>query len=205
MGTSRSNSALLTNAYHSALRTPCGAARRERWASRISRLSAVAAIFALCIAASPAIADEWTFGSLRIHGFDGFVAQPTREPPWRLTNSAGAEILVSVVRISPQAMAERTGGDPQKRVRIYEDLAQHVYGRSAKAYTPLIPLKRERLADGTILISGALEKVGSRFFLVYTVVAPSDRVALLTVEGRGDPRGQYQHYRSAFESVQWLD
>jgi hypothetical protein len=28
----RPNTALLTDAYHSALRTPCSAAKRERWA-----------------------------------------------------------------------------------------------------------------------------------------------------------------------------
>jgi len=156
--------------------------------------------------AFPAFGEDWSFGSFQLNGFEGFSEQ-TRKEPRQLDHPNGTEVLVSVYRASAEAEAQMFGGDPEKRLAMHEQGAQRVYQRSAQRNEPSIPLSREALRDGSTLISGALKKSGlfqSGYFLIYMVVAPSERVALVTVEGKGDPKEEYKRYRTIFETVKWL-
>ena len=138
-------------------------------------------------------------------GFEGFSEQ-TKKEPRQLSHPNGTEVLVSVLRASAEAEAKMFGGDSEKRLAMHEEGARRVYQRSAQRGEPSVPLGREPLPDGSTLISGAIKKQGllqSGFFLVYMVVAPAERVALVTVEGKGDSKEEYKRYRAIFETVKW--
>lgn len=150
-------------------------------------------------------ATEWNFGSLRLAGLEGFEHQKGSRPPERLRSGDGTELLVSVYRMSPEVEASKFGGDPQALLRQREQMARKIFEDSVKQGEAVVPLTRETLPSGN-LFSGAVRKTGLQrgYFLTFLLSAPTERIALVTVEGRGDAAEAYKKYRALMDSATWV-
>lgn len=157
----------------------------------------------MLLAASAARAVEISVDSLRLQWLDGFTAS-SGETPLQLTGPDGAMVLVSVFRIE-KASAELSSERLETMVAFGE---RRLMEQAPAASTTPVPLAREALPDGSVLLSVGFETrdpFAADFLLKYLVVSlAGDRLGFVTIEGDGDVRFEKHVYRPLFESVRWL-
>ena len=146
-------------------------------------------------------AAQLQFGPITIEWLDGFSTR-SGSGPIAMSGPHGEELLISTFRSA-------TGVSPEEAARRAQRFAETQLPKSAaRAGEIKIPLERVRLDSGTALLSIGSSKsyiLTSNYFLQYMLVSPNGRIALFTIEGRGDVEKAHRMYRPLFESVRWSE
>jgi hypothetical protein len=147
-------------------------------------------------------AAEVRIGARSLDWFDGFT-QSTNSEPVRLTGPDGVVVLVSAYRVKDEAVARGGVSDIERYVAFAQNQLPKL---ASKAGTVVVPLVRDDLLNGMILFSTAARTsslFSSGFYLQYFLITPHGRVALFTVEGKGDALAEHERYRPLFNTAQW--
>lgn len=164
------------------------------------RLTVLFAALALALTGGLARAAEIRLGSLSLDWPPGYALKSTQSP-FELSGPTGAKVLVTVMSPGPSAT-----GSPEGLARLNESLERLLTEQAARAGQVVLPLSTRILPDGTRLQSVGSQVSGlfrSGYFLQYTLVSRSGRIALLTFEGQGDALSEHEALQSLFSSAQW--
>jgi hypothetical protein len=170
--------------------------------------SLAATAVGLLIVVNNCAAAELSIGPLRLRGLEGFERQADDGQRTHLRNRSGVDVIISVFSMSAEAEATKFGGDSERRLKFQEEGARKVYDGSLRGGDRAVPIGREDLPNGNTLFSGAIRNSSlfhSGYFLIYLFVAPAQRMALITVEGKGDAVEEYRRYRTLFDTAEWQE
>jgi hypothetical protein len=150
---------------------------------------------------------DWPIGPLRLHGLDGFERLSDDAGRAHLRSASGVDVIISILSVSAKPGSQEAAGSTDRRMNMLEEGARETYESTLHGGERVVPITRENLANGSTLISGAIRNSSffhTKYFLIYVLVAPAERIAVVTVEGDGkDTVEQYKHYRELFDSASW--
>ena len=168
--------------------------------------------FAMALAAwllmGSALGSEVAVRGLHLPALEGFEQQPEPGQHVHFRNPAGVELSITVLSMSAESEAAKFGGDAERRLKFSEATATKMYESSVQGGERSAPMRREALASGSTLFSGAVEHVTRQtktFLLEFVLLAPRERIAVVTLEGEGPALEAYRQYRPAFDSATWQD
>jgi hypothetical protein len=159
-------------------------------------------LLAVILCATAAAAEQMDFGQFRMDWPKGFAAAPNIGPPtFKGPNGERLTFTIDERRGRSSRVA-----DKETMAKMVESTSRLLQGFERDFGRPLWqPPREQRHENGDVHLSSAFKAIGMKtgYTLVHAVVSTRGAVAVIVLEGQGDPAEADARYRPVFDSARW--